>query len=443
MWKTRSWAVVILILGAALGWFVFNAQMKDWRPLRLGLDLSGGTQLVYRANTDAIPATDITDSMASLRDTIERRVNLFGVAEPIVQTEKASALSGTNEQRLIVELPGITDVQQAVTLIGQTPVLEFRLLKENATAPQDGTTSSSTNDLFEPAVITGKNLTGAQLQFNQSHGAIPNEPVVVLTFNAEGAAVFADLTAKNVGRRFGIFLDGTPISVPVIREAIPGGSAIISGSFTPQTAKELARNLNFGALPVPIELISTQSVSGTLGGEAVNRGIMAGLWGVALVMLFMLVWYRLPGLVASIALLLYVLANLALFQLIPVTLSAAGIAAFILSIGMAVDANILIFERMKEELRAGKSVYEAAHDGFTRAWNSIRDSNISSIITATILFWFGTSLVKGFALVFGLGVIVSMLTAISVTRTLLFALGIDKSGRFARFFFGGSFKATN
>jgi protein-export membrane protein SecD len=431
----RVWALVILILGAALGWFVYSAQMKGFRPLRLGLDLSGGTQLVYRADTHAIPDTEVADSMASLRDTIERRVNLFGVAEPIVQTEQASVLSGTREERLIVELPGITDVQQAVTLIGLTPVLEFRLMKVGA----QPTASSTIDEVFEPAVVTGKNLTGAQLQFQGSKG-LPTEPVVVLSFDSAGAKLFADLTAQNVGRQFGIFLDGQPISVPVIREAIPDGTAVISGNFTAESAKELARNLNFGALPVPINLISTQSVSGTLGGEAVKHGIVAGLWGVALVALFMIVWYRIPGLIASVALLLYVLAILALFEVIPVTLSAAGIAAFILSIGMAVDANILIFERMKEEMHSGKSVGEAAHDGFTRAWNSIRDSNISSIITAIILFWFGTSLVKGFALVFGLGVLVSMLTAISVSRTLLFALGVDSHGRIAHFLFGGRFR---
>lgn len=436
MWNQRAWALVVLLLGVGLGWFVYGGQMNGWRPFKLGLDLSGGTQLVYHAKTEALAGADVADSMASLRDTIERRVNLFGVAEPIVQTEKASALSGTDEQRLIVELPGITDTQKAIELIGQTPVLEFRLMKAGVQP-----TASSTNDeLFEPAVITGKHLASAQLQFNQGQGALANEPVVALTFNDEGAKIFAKLTAENVNRQFGIFLDGSAISVPVIREAIPSGTAIISGNFTPATAKELARNLNYGALPVPIELLSTQSVSGTLGGEAVNRGIMAGLWGVGLVVLFMLVFYRLPGLVASIALVLYVLGVLALFQLIPVTLSAAGIAAFILSIGMAVDANILIFERTKEELALGKHVQEAVHEGFARAWNSIRDSNISSMITAVILFWFGTSLVKGFALVFGLGVLVSMLTAISVSRTLLYAIGIEKSGRFGRFLFGGSFR---
>ena len=230
--------------------------------------------------------------------------------------------------------------------------------------------------------------------------------------------------------------------MPVIREPIPDGTAVISGNFTAESAKELARNLNYGALPVPIELISTQTVAGTLGEKAVQDGILAGLWGVGAVMLFMLLWYRLPGLLAGVALTLYIIAILALFKLIPVTLTAAGIAAYILSVGMAVDANVLIFERMKEELRSGKSSKDAIHDGFARAWPSIRDSNISSMITAVILFWFGTSLIKGFALVFGLGVLVSMLTAISISRTFLMALGIDAKGGVARFFFGSGISGT-
>ena len=440
MLQKRLLAIIVFALGVGVGWFVYSSQMGGWRPFRLGLDLSGGTQLTYRAKLDAISGSDVADSMSSLRDTIERRVNLFGVSEPIVQTEHGGTLAGAPEERLIVELPGITDTQQAITLIGQTPVLEFRLLKKDAIPPGTGSPVAKVNELFEPAAITGKHLASAQIQFNQSIGGIPNEPVVALHFNSEGGKIFADLTKKNVGHIFGIFLDGIPISTPVIREPIPDGTAIISGNFTAVGAKELARNLNFGALPVPIELISTQTVSGTLGGEAVNQGILAGLWGIGAVGLFMLLWYRLPGLLSVLALSLYVAAILALFKLIPVTLTAAGIAAFILSIGMAVDANVLIFERMKEELRAGKNTRDAINDGFARAWPSIRDSNISSMITAVILFWFGTSLIKGFALVFGLGVLVSMLTAISVSRTFLKALGVEAKGGLTRFLFGSGVK---
>jgi len=437
MAQRRFLAFLILAVGAALGWYVYHAQITASKPFKLGLDLSGGTQLVYRADTSALQGGDVASSMEALRDTIERRVNLFGVAEPIVQTETAGALAGASEERLIVELPGVTDTQKAIELIGQTPVLEFRLLKEGATIPIDNSTTSL-NAAFEVAAITGKNLKSAELQF-QSGAGMASESVVVINFDGEGTELFADLTRDNVGRNFGIFLDGVPISVPVIREAIPNGTAVISGNFSPDLAKELARNLNYGALPVPIELISTQTVSGTLGEKAVRDGIMAGFWGVIAVALFMLIWYRLPGFIAALALSLYIVVNLILFLYIPVTLTAAGIAAFILSIGMAVDANILIFERTREELAGGKNAQDAIRDGFSRAWLSIRDSNISSMITAVILFMFGTSLIKGFALVFGIGVLVSMLTAITVSRTFLLALGLDAKTGLSRFFLSSGF----
>jgi len=436
----RLVAVAILFAGIGLGWWVYSAEIGGTVSFRLGLDLSGGTQLVYRANLSAIPESDVADSMAALRDTIERRVNLFGVAEPIVQTEKSGVFAESHEERLIVELPGVTDTEEAIRLLGETPVLEFRMLKEGADASLE-LTLENIPTLFESAILTGRHLKGAQLQFSQGVGAL-SEPVVVINFDSAGKQIFADVTRENVGRVFGIFLDGVPISTPVIREAIPDGSAVISGSFTPESAKELARDLNFGALPVPIELIGTETVSGTLGGEAVARGIEAGLWGIGFVALFMIFWYRVPGLLAVFALMLYVVAVLALFKLIPVTLTAAGIAAFVLSVGMAVDANVLIFERMKEERRAGKNGTEAIRNGFSRAWLSIRDSNISSIITAVILFWFGTSLVKGFALVFGLGVIMSMLTAITVSRTFLIALGTDSKSRFSRWLFNSGFSKS-
>ncbi len=437
MASRRVAALFILVLGALLGWYIYNLQVTGERTFKLGLDLSGGTQLVYRADLSSL-AGDPDESMEALRDTIERRVNLFGVSEPIVQTQTSSALAEQKEERLIVELPGVTDTQRAIDLIGQTPVLEFRMLK-GETPPAD-MSASTTDEYFEPAAITGKDLASAQLQFQGGTGQA-TIPVVVLNFNAEGADTFSRLTRENVGRYFGIFLDGVAISVPVIREEIPGGTAVISGNFSPESAKELARNLNYGALPVPIELISTQTVSATLGGEAVRSGIIASLWGFVLVALFMVLWYRLPGVIAVIALAIYLVLNLALFMFIPVTITAAGIAGLILSIGMAVDANILIFERMKEEMRAGKNTEDAIREGFARAWLSIRDSNISSIITAIILFWLGTSLIKGFALVFGLGVIVSMLTAITVSRTLLMALGINAKTGIARFLFGSGIKA--
>lgn len=434
MWKYRLGALAILVIGTFVGWYVYSSQVSNSRPFRLGLDLSGGTQLLYKADTSAIGG-DVEESLDALRETIERRVNLFGVAEPLVQREKGSSVAGEGEERLIIELPGVTDANEAIRQIGQTPVLEFRMLKEGATVPQEGTSLENASASFGDAILTGRHISRAELQFGGA-GGLANEPVVVLHFDSEGTKVFADTTAANVGKIFGIFLDGVPISTPVINEPIPGGTAVISGNFTPDSARELVRNLNFGALPVPIELVSTEIVGGTLGEQAVKSGIMAGLWGVGAVALFMILWYRLPGCVASLALLIYIIASLALFKFVPVTLTAAGIAAFILSIGMAVDANILIFERMKEELKAGKGTQDAIRNGFARAWLSIRDSNISSMITAVILFWFGTSIVKGFALVFGLGVLISMLTAISVSRTFLLALGISAEKGFTRFLFG-------
>jgi preprotein translocase subunit SecD len=435
MWKYRGFALLILILGALMGWYVYSSEASGSRPFRLGLDLSGGTQLLYRADTSAIAPAQLEESMNALRETIERRVNLFGVAEPIVQREKGSSVAGEGEERLIIELPGVTDANEAIRQIGQTPVLEFRMLKGDAPPEIAGANLDPLviDALFSEAILTGRNVARAELQFGQGQGGLANDPVVVLHFESEGTKIFADTTKENVGKTFGIFLDGVPISTPVIREAIPNGTAVISGTFTPESARELVRNLNFGALPVPIELMSTQTVSGTLGGEAVQQGVESALWGFAAVAIFMIVWYRLPGLIATLALLLYAIMNLILFKnpIAPVTLTAAGIAGFILSIGMAVDANILIFERMKEELKKGKDLAQATTDGFARAWLSIRDSNVSSMITAVI---------KGFALVFGLGVLVSMLTAITVSRTLLLALGMKGEGRIARFLFGSGVK---
>src|SRR3989344_3312712 len=298
MWKYRLGALFILILGALLGWYLYNSEISGSRPFRLGLDLSGGTQLLYKADLSAIPGGNVDESMNALRDTIERRVNIFGVAEPLVQTEKGGALAGESQQRLIVELPGVTDTEKAIAMIGATPTLEFRMLKEGASVPAEGQSVPDMNALFEPAAVTGKNVERAELQFGQG-GGLANEPVVVLHFDSEGKQIFADLTRENVGKIFGIFLDGVPISTPVIREVIPDGTAVISGNFTPDSARELVRNLNYGALPVPIELLTTETVGGTLGAEAVEDGIMAGLWGGGAVIFFILLWYRLPGLIAS------------------------------------------------------------------------------------------------------------------------------------------------
>ncbi|MFH1863284.1 MAG: protein translocase subunit SecD, partial [bacterium] len=259
------------------------------------------------------------------------------------------------------------------------------------------------------------------------------EPYVSLEFNSEGGDLFAKITKENIGKRLAIFLDGAPISTPVIREEIPNGKAQITGQFTPQEVKTLVQRLNSGALPVPITLISQQSIGPTLGEKVLFKGINAGIYGIILVALFLIFWYRLPGLIAVIALSVYVVLLLGIFKIIPVTLTAAGIAGFILSVGMAVDANILIFERMKEERRDGKQLNAAITEGFSRAWLSIRDSNVSSIISAVILYWMGTSMVKGFALTLGIGVLVSMFSAITVSRTFLIALGVKGESKLSQF----------
>ncbi len=435
MFKRRFWALILLVLAALVGYFVYSTNSADSKHnFKLGLDLNGGIELIYKADTSGIAAADIAGKMNSLKDLIEKRVNVFGVSEPIIQVEKVGLVGSNAVQQLVVDLPGQTDIAGAIAQVGKTYVLEFRFPSEElekSTSTLDVTTKD-----FEATGLTGALLEKATLEFDSNTGA----PTVALQFNKEGADLFAKITRENVGRRLAIFLDGDIKSMPVIREEITGGKASISGGFVGsegiKEAKDLVNNLNLGALPIPIELISTQSVGASLGTEAVRASTHAGLWAFIVIALFLIIWYRLPGLLAVISLAIYTAINLALFKLIPVTLTAAGIAGFILSLGMAVDANILIFERMKEELARGRELGDAIKEGFARAWLSIRDSNTSSIITAIILYAFSsTPVVKGFALVFGLGVIVSMFTAITASRTLLLAIKHDHAGRVIKFLF--------
>ena len=464
MWKTRITALLILLLGFGVGYFVYkseinhkvlvasNAKAETKQtahglakfPFRLGLDLSGGTHLVYHAITKGVPAGELADSMSSLRDVIERRINIFGVSEPSVQVQNGG-LSNNNEERLIVDLPGVTNVTDAIAMIGQTPVLDFRTENPNPNAPQEATVDKNGKVTLDPYAsmyvktdLTGRFLQKATLEFNQTTG----EPIVGLQFNSEGSALFEKITKENVGKTVAIFLDGAPISTPKVNEAISGGKAQISGNFTAQEAKTLVGRLNSGALPVPIELISTETIGPSLGAAATSAGVKAALIGFIAIAIFLIIWYRLPGLIASVALSMYVVMMLALFKLIPVTLTAAGIAGFIISIGIAVDANVLIFERIKEELRGGSNVIDSIHHGFHRAWLSVRDSNISSIITAIILYWFGTTLIKGFALVFLIGVIVSLISAISITRLFLYTLNMKKTSKLTSFLFGSGFSSA-
>ncbi len=436
MLKRRIAALVVLLAAAGIGYFVYASEAhpaESKHPFRLGLDLSGGTHLVYRADLSQIPAAQVNDSMDALRDVIERRVNLFGVSEPQVVVQHGS-FANNQEERLVVDLPGITDVAQAIEMIGQTPFLEFRTQSDEltkATVDETGTVTVDPMANFVPTELTGKYLKRALLQFNPNTA----EPIVALQFNDEGAKLFEEITKANIGKVVAIYLDGQVISAPVVQSAISGGEAVISGKFNAQEAKMLVGRLNSGALPVPISLISTQTIGATLGGEAVQAGMKAALIGFLAIALFLILWYRLPGFIAVLGLVVYTILILALYKLIPVTLTAAGIAGFIISIGLAVDANILVFERFKEELRAGRTISDALGSGFSRAWFSIRDANTSTFITAVILFWFGTSLIKGFALTLGLGVLVALFSAITVSRILLRAVPAGTS-KTLRFLFG-------
>ncbi|PIP34692.1 protein translocase subunit SecD [Candidatus Falkowbacteria bacterium CG23_combo_of_CG06-09_8_20_14_all_41_10] len=522
--------------------FVTLPKVKEV-PFRLGLDLQGGSQLIYEADVKSLPESEKNAALEGVREVIERRINIFGVSEPVVQVNKTMA----GAYRIIAELAGIKDVKEAIKMIGETPLLEFREKDDSAAAStadvdskkldelnkasddqakkilaqavkgedfvalakannpaqnigvgNDSITVGAENDgdldwvtedvnpeLVKPVKslvkgqvyknlittksayhvvkledkrlrdgqkimeyhlrdisfpiytaadlaaaatsadgadvkwkntqLTGKDLKRAVVNFDPNDGS----PQVSLEFNDEGAKLFEEITARNVNKQVAIFLDGYPISIPTVNEKITGGKAVVTGTFTATEAKLLAQRLNTGALPVPISLVSQQTVGASLGQQSVNNSVKAGLIGLAVVALFMILFYRLPGLLSVGALVIYGFISLAIFKLWPVTMTLAGIAGFILSIGMAVDANILIFERLKEELRNGKELGRAIEDGFSRAWPSIRDSNFTTIIVCFVLIEFSTSVIKGFAVTLLLGVIISMFTAIFVTRNFL------------------------
>jgi len=500
--------------------------------IKLGLDLQGGAHLVYRADMSSIPSDSLEESLSGIRDVIERRVNAYGVSEPQILTNKSG-----EEYRIIVDLAGVTNVEAAIAMIGETPVLDFReenevevtqltpeeqqaakeinkqgqaqaedilkkalagedfakLAQENSadTANKDqggdlgffgkeamvpefeevafnenftkdsvwpnlvktqfgyhllkktdereidgqkevkishilfGTVDEIEKKIldqpFKLTLLTGKNLKQAAVIFDQN----TQEPQVSLQFDDEGKKMFKEITERNVGKRLAIFLDGEPITVPVVQTIIADGRAVITGSGDIAEAKELAKRLNAGALPVPIELISQEKVGASLGATSLKKSLTAGLLGMGLVSGFMLTLYLICGLVAVISLSFYTVAIVAVFKILGITLTLSGIAGFILSVGMAVDANILIFERIKEELREGRPVKMAISNGFKRAWPSIRDGNISTLITCVVLTSLGTGMVKGFAITLGIGITLSMFTAVFVTRNILEFLEIS------------------
>jgi preprotein translocase subunit SecD len=386
------------------------AGRRTYRDLdvKLGLDLRGGAHVVYQADTNSLPEGDRAKAIEATRTNIERRINLLGVSEPVIQTSRVG-----DDYRLIVELAGVSDVNEAINTIGRTAQLEFY-------EPKTATPSSQAD--FKPTGLTGKDLKLSQVQFSGGNNQAAGQPVVSLEFNLEGTKKFAEISARNIGRPVAIFLDNQIVTAPTVQNAITDGKAIISGDFSVAVAKTLVIQLNAGALPVPIKIVEQRNVGATLGSESIAKSILAGAIGLVVIWLFMLVNYGVKGLIADIALIVYVLVTLAIIRLVPVTLTLAGIAGLILSIGMAVDANILIFERVKEELRWGRPMKSALELGFHRAWNSIRDSNISSLITASILFWFGTGSVRGFALTLIIGILVSLFSSIMVTRVLLYTI---------------------
>ena len=397
-----------------------DLKLGPWRfqrdlTIHQGLDLVGGTHLTLEAEMKDIAPEDRPAALESAKEVIARRVDLYGVTEPLIQTSQLG-----DSYRIIVELPGLKDINQAIELIGQTAQLDFREPPPEATDPA----SLSILD-YQPTGLTGKDLKKASVQFAQS-GPNAGQPVVALRFTSEGAKKFAEITQRNVGKRLAIFLDQLPITAPVVNEPITSGEAVISGQFTTEQAKNLAIQLNAGALPVPIKVIEQKNIGATLGADSVKKSLRAGLVGLVLVVLFMWFNYGRLGLVADLALIIYGLITLALYKLIPVTLTLPGLAGFILSVGMAVDSNILIFERFKEERRTGKPVPLALELAFGRAWDSIKDANVCTLITCFILFnpfdWsflVTSGMVRGFALTLGLGVVVSLFTGIVVTRTLL------------------------
>lgn len=388
--------LLVIGLGFYVAWPTTAAVFGRPTGLVQGLDLQGGVRLVYELDLSNTANDNRNQAIESTRRVIERRVNATGVTEPLIQPGRLG-----RSQTMIVELPGIKDVQEAIDLIGKTAQLEFR--------------ESDDGQSWRPTGLGGKMLSDASVAFDPT----TNKPQVGLKFNADGAALFGQITTRNIGKPVAIFLDEEIISAPTVQSIIDSGEAVITGEFTIQEVRQLVTLLNAGALEVPIKLVEQRAVGATLGVESVKKSLVAGLIGLVLVAVFMVLSYRLAGFVAVLSLLGYAAITMSLFKLIPVTLTLAGIAGFILSIGMAVDANILIFERLREELREKKSLKVALEESFRRAWPSVRDSNFATLITCGILYFTTSGLVRGFALTLAIGVIVSLFSSITASRAFL------------------------
>ena len=437
MKRYRTLIVIILILAIAI-WVdlpnnpgIHLGKYNRNFETRLGLDLVGGVQALLEADLpegeQPTPA-----NMSTAKTIVENRVNGLGVTEAVVQQ--------AGDNRIVVEVPGFQDPEQAIATIKETGLLEFVHMGSNPlpegtvvqtdfgqtgeTLPQPISTgepapvTSTPSDQSLHTVMTGETLKTVNVQRNQA-----GQYVIEFTLTPEGTKTFGDYTSQNIGQFLGIVLDKQVISAPRVNDAITEGQGVITGGFTAESANSLAIQLRYGSLPIPLKVVTSQTVGPTLGQDSLRKSLIAGVIGLGVIILFMSLYYRLPGVIADLALIVYALITLALFKLIPVTLTLPGIAGFVLSMGVAVDANILIFERLKEELRAGRTLRQAIDLGWERAWPSIRDSNLSTLITCAILFWFGStygaSIVKGFSLTLAIGVFVSMFTAIIVTRNFL------------------------
>ena len=400
-----------------LFWIIMGLTLASlfilWKkPTSLGLDLVGGSRLMLEAQTsDSVPKIT-SEIMDSLQYAIENRVNAMGVGETVVQRVGA--------KRLLVEIPNITDTAKAKEFIGQTAQLEFKRPIVGKNGEID----------WQSTGLTGKDLRKSLVNSTPNTG----EWVVALEFNNEGAKKFSDLTKELTGKQMAIFFNGKLQSAPTVNEQISGGHAQISGNYEYAQAKEMVDLLNAGALPVGAEIIQEESVGPTLGSDSINKSKLAGFIGITAVMVFMILYYRVMGLISCFTLIIYAIINFAIFKIVPVTLTLTGIAGFVLSIGMAIDANILIFERTKEELKMGRSLFTAINSGFDRAFTSIFDSNVSTIITCLILYYFGASMVKGFALTLIIGVCLSMFSAITVTKNFMHLIFGSKELKYPQLF---------
>ena len=421
----------ILILTGLAGFFAYS------RPFNLGLDLQGGVHLIYEADLTEVEDRDRRTVMEGLRDVIERRIDFIGVKEPLIQVQEADG-----RYRLIVELAGVIGADEAIAMIGETPLLEFKeplptetrdkilfqTLGEDIAGMINGETACQNinfltsflidhqqDPCFKRTELTGKHLQRASVGVGQALA----EPVVDIEFNEEGAKIFEDLTSRLIGQTLAIYIDGLPISLPVVRGVIAGGRGQIDGRFTTEEARTLARNLNAGALPVPIELIYQQTVGPTLGAISLEKSLQAGIIGLLAILLFIIVFYKIPGILASLSLIVYIILSMAFFQLIAITWTLAGIGGLLLSIGMALDINILIFARIREELKQGRNLKISIEEGFKRAWFSVRDSKATTLIIGLILFSFGTSFVRGFALTLSVGILISMFVGLIITKIFL------------------------